>query len=120
MENMIGCFVFQKKITEGEILEEAPLLPKKFIFGCENYEYIGDEKRFNKKTGTIEIKQENGTWITEAILLEQKKKEDKLKEQENQEKKLEILNRERLNETIKLQIKAERIFQHRTMMTDFI
>ena len=44
-----------------------------FIYGCEKYEYINDNTRFNKKTGENEKLQDNGAWKSISEILKEKK-----------------------------------------------
>jgi len=39
-----------------------------FIFGCNQYDYISENKRFHKMTGNLESQQTDGTWIAQEEL----------------------------------------------------
>ena len=36
-----------------------------FLFACEKYDYVSEDKRFDKRTEKLEVRQKDGTWISE-------------------------------------------------------
>jgi hypothetical protein len=64
-----------------------------FLSSCEKYQYIDEETRFNKSSGSIDILLEDGTWIAKSKRLQQiqfAKKQKEEKEKREREAKLQI------------------------------
>ena len=58
------------------------------IFGCEKYEFVDKNTRFNKRTGETEVLYGEGKWMTK---LQRIKYDEKLIEKERQERESKIL-----------------------------
>ena len=68
------------------LLQNTLFISFLIIFGCEKYEFVDKNTRFNKRTGETEILYNDGKWMTKSQRIKHNKKLNEIERQERESK----------------------------------